>query len=166
MKRGGSSIGTVVAVVAVAGLSWLSLRKMTEAQRSALADAGPADSGAAPGPRVVPQIPPALLADAGKTPIARVDVTLRVDGLDVTLDGAPSCREGNKRLIGRASGGAAGSFDEAALERCLQPFRAARAGSRLVAFVQRAGPAVPTTFVDALSAALRRAQMDDVIVSP
>ncbi|MBI2395691.1 MAG: hypothetical protein HYV09_39360 [Deltaproteobacteria bacterium] len=166
MKRGGSSIGTVIAIVAVVGLSWLSLRKMTEAQRGALVDAAPAQSAAPAGTPMIPQIPPALRADAGKTPIARVDVTLRVDGLDVTLDGAPACRDGNKRLIGRGSGGAAGSFDEVALDRCLQPFRAARAGSRFVAFVQRAGPAVPTTYVDALAAALKRAQIDDVLVTP
>jgi hypothetical protein len=144
---------------------------MTEAQRRALASADaapapPAPESVASGGTIVPQIPFALVADAGKTPIARLDVTLRVDGLDLVLDGAQTCREGNRRMVGRESGGALGSFDEKALLTCLTVVRASRPEARLVALVGRAGPAVPTTYLDALSAALRRGGVFDVVVAP
>jgi hypothetical protein len=157
VARGSSAIGTVIAAVAVLGLSWLALRSMTAKQRAAFADAGPAVSPVATG---LPTIPPALLGDA-KTPVARLDVVLRVDGVDATLDGAPICRDGHRRRVGRASGGANGSFDEPALIACVRAVKPA--DRKLVALVTLAGPAVPPTFVDALVAALRRAGADDVV---
>jgi len=168
MKRGGSAIGTVIAAVGVLVISWLALRSMNEAQRRALAklDAAPEPVTIASGGTIVPQIPPQVLADAGKTPIARLDVTLRVDGLDLVLDGAQTCREGNRRMVGRESGGALGSFDEKALLACLTLVRASRPDARIVALIGRAGPAVPSTYMDALSAALHRGGIGDVVVTP
>lgn len=169
MKRPrGSSMGTVVAAVGIAVLSWLALRQMTAAQQKALAniDAPPAAPAVSSGTTTVPPIPPAILADAGKTPVARLDVTLRVDGLDLVLDGAQTCRQGARRMVGRDPGGAVGSFDESALNACIAQIRGTRADARIVAMVSRAGPAVPTTYVDALSAALHRAGIADVVVTP
>ncbi|MGZ3456064.1 MAG: hypothetical protein ACXWUG_24670 [Polyangiales bacterium] len=157
MARGSSAFGTVVAAVAVLALSWLALRSMTDKQKAAFADAGAAENPVTP---IVPTIPPALVGDA-KTPVARLDVVLRVDGVEATLDGAPICRDGHRRLVGRAPGGANGSFDEPALIACV---RAAKPqGKKTIALVTRAGPAVPTTFQDALIAALKRAGADEVV---
>jgi hypothetical protein len=141
---------------AVIALSFLALRSMTAKQRAAFADAGVAQ----PVPSGLPTIPPALAGDA-KTPVARLDVVLRVDGLDVTLDGAPICRDGHRRLVGREPGGVAGSFDEPALLACVRAVKPA--DRRLIALVTRAGAAVPTTFEDALVAALKRAGADEVV---
>jgi hypothetical protein len=132
---------------------------MTDAQRALVGDAGGAATATSV---VVPQIPQGLVEDA-KTPVLRLDVVLRVDGVDVTADGAPACREGNKHLIGRAADGAVGSFDERALTMCIAKLRTERPAARPIALVARAGPAVPTTYLDALAAALARAGVADVI---
>lgn len=172
MRRGGTSIGTVVAAVAVLVIGWLGVRNLTERQVQAHSDAGVVDAQSAEAspatPLLVPQIPAAIASSAtkAKTPLARLDVTVRVDGLDLALDGAPTCREQGKRLVGRASGGAAGSFDETALATCVTIARTGRPDARFVAMVGRAGPAVPRTFVDALVAALGRAGITDVVVTP
>lgn len=144
-------------MVAVIALSFFALRSMTAKQRAAFADAGAAQDAPAIG---LPTIPPALVADA-KTPVARLDVVLRVDGVDVTLDGAPICRDGHRRLVGREPGGVAGSFDEPALIACVRAVKPE--GRRMIALLTRAGPAVPTTFEDALVAALRRAGAEEVV---
>jgi hypothetical protein len=146
----------VIAVVAVIAISYFALRSMTAKQRAAFADAGNAQAA----PTGLPTIPPALVGDA-KTPVARLDVVLRVDGLDVTLDGAPICRDGHRRLVGREPGGVAGSFDEPALLACVRARKPAE--KKLIALVTRAGPAVPATYEDALVAALKRAGADEVV---
>lgn len=164
MRRRGSAFGTVIALTAILVISWLALQKMTAAQRARLTpDAAIAAPPASPGAQVMPTIPAPILsaAAAAKTPVARLDVVVRVDGLDLTLDGAPVCRDGHRRLVGRAPGGEAGSFDETALVACMQGFRAS--DGQLVALITRAGASVPRTFVDALSAALRRGGAHDVV---
>jgi hypothetical protein len=170
MKRGGSALGTVVVAVFVIGLSWYGLRKMTDTQKELVAKIDAAvtaqTSGASSGQQMVLPIPTHIVANAGKTPILRLDITVRVDGLDVTADGAPACRDGHKRLIGRASSNAAGSFDESALIGCIGALRAQHAAAKPVALVTRAGPAVPTTYFDALKAALGRAGITDTVVAP
>lgn len=167
MARRASGVGTVIALLAVVGLTYLAIRKMTETQKELLGkvDAAVAQSsGAASGQQIILPIPTQILADAGKTNVLRLDVVLRVDGLDVTADGAPACRDGNKRLIGRASSGAAGSFDESALLACISGLRQKVPTHKPVALVTRAGPAVPATYLDALSAALGRAGVGDIVV--
>lgn len=156
----GGGLGSIVAIGGVAVIGWLALRKMTEAQRALATDAGIA--AATTGSVFVPPIPPGLIPDA-RTPVLRLDVVLRVDGLDVTADGAPACRDGDKRLIGRASGDALGSFDESALVACVTKLRGDRPAARPIAVVSRAGPAVPLTYFDALVAALGRAGVPDVV---
>ena len=160
MKQRGGGLGSIVAIGGVVVIGWLALRKMTDAQRAMITDAGVVATGA--NSVVVPPIPPGLVADA-KTPVLRLDVVLRVDGVDVTADGAPACRNENKRLIGRASGDAIGSFDENALAACITKLRAERSSARPIAMVSRAGPAVPLTYFDALVAALGRAGVPDVV---
>lgn len=162
MKQRAGGLGSIVAIVGVVVISWLGLRKMTEAQKALVPDTGAASTASS---LIVPPIPPGLVPDA-KTPVLRLDVELRVDGVDVTADGAPACRDGNKRLIGRASGGAIGSFDEGALVACVTKLRADRPAAQPIAIVTRAGPAVPSTFFDALRAALTRAGVADVVVHP
>ena len=168
MARSGSALGSVVVIAGIVGLSWLALRKMTETQKELLAkvDAAVAVSGGATsGQQIILPMPSQILANAGKSPILRLDVVLRVDGLDVTADGAPTCRDGNRRLIGRASGGANGSFDENALIACIAGLRQKLPTHKAVALVTRAGPAVPTTYLDALQAALGRAGITDIVVA-
>jgi hypothetical protein len=155
VARGSSALGSVIAIAAVIGISFFALRSMTARQRAAFTDAG-----ASPAHSALATIPPALLGDA-RTPVARLDVVLRVDGLDATLDGAPICRDGHRRLIGREPGGVAGSFDEPALLACVRAVKPA--DKRMIALVTRAGPAVPTTYEDALVAALKRAGADEVV---
>lgn len=167
----GGSLGTLVAAAGVVVIAWLGLRSMNEAQKKAAAPTTDAQLAAplvSSGVTMVPPIPPPILASASssKTPIARLDVTLRVDGLDLTLDGAQACRNGSKRMVGRDPGGAVGSFDESALTGCVTLIRGSRPEARVVALVGRAGPAVPTTFVDALVSALKRAGIADVVVTP
>jgi hypothetical protein len=170
MKRGGGALGTVVVAVFVLGLSWYALKKMTDTQKDLLQKVDAAvvaqSSGATSGQQMVLPIPTHILASAGKTPILRLDVTVRVDGLDVTADGAPACRDGHKRLIGRASSNAPGSFDEGALIGCISALRAQHAAAKPVALVTRAGAAVPATYLDALKAALGRAGVTDTVVAP
>jgi hypothetical protein len=165
MRKGGSWLGTLVVVAGVVFISWLALRRMTETQKAllgAIDAAVAAHSGALAETPLVPPIPSAIAADAGKQPLLRLDVVVRVDGLDVTANGAPSCRDGHKRLIGRKTGGAAGTFDEGALASCIRRLLADHPNARSVAVVTRAGPAVPTTQFDALTAALGRAGVSDV----
>lgn len=166
-RQGGSALGTLIVIAAIVGLSWLALRKMTETQKELVGkiDAAVAQQSGVPGPQLVPTIPEPILASAGKQQVLRLDVVLRVDGLDVTSDGAPACRDGNKRLIGRAPNGPAGSFDESALLACIGALRAKFPTHKPVALVTRAGPAVPETFMDALKAALGRAGVSDIVVS-
>lgn len=170
MKSAHSWLGTILVAAAIVVSSWLALRSMTDKQRSARGPTADASSRAMPavssGVTLVPPIPAAIVADAGKTPLARLDVTLRVDGLDLALDGAQACRDGSKRMVGRDPSGALGSFDEKALLTCVTLVRAARPEARVVAMIGRAGPAVPSTFVDALIAALKRGGVEDVVVGP
>src|SRR6516225_3526222 len=89
-------------------------------EREGRADAGVTAPTRDPGAPLVPTIPSDVIADAGKTPIARLDLVLRVDGVAVSSEGAPVCRANNHSTIGRdPNGGAAGSFDESALRACL-----------------------------------------------
>ena len=158
-----------VVAVAVVGVSWMGLRAMRRAEeRSRYAtDAGATTPTRDPSSPIVPQIPSDLIADAGKAQIARVDLVLRVDGVAVSAEGAPSCRRDNRSMIGRApDGGLPGSFDESALRACLATVRAQLAGKLVVAAITRAGPAVPADFLDALSAAVRRAGIEQVVVQP
>lgn len=151
----------MVAIAGVVVIGWLAVRQMTAAQRALVADSG-TSAATTISSVVAPPILPGLV-EGEKTPVLRLDVVLRVDGLDVTADGAPSCRDGGKRLIGRAADGAPGSFDERALLACLTTLRAGRPTARPIAIVTRAGPAVPETYVDALAAALRRAGVPHVV---
>src|SRR5689334_11312884 len=99
-RRGGLGVGTIVVLVAVVALAWLGIRKMTDTQKELLDKADTAfaqSSGASSGQQIILPIPTQILADAGKSDVLRLDIVLRVDGLDVTADGAPSCRDGNKR---------------------------------------------------------------------
>lgn len=171
-KAGASTLGTLVAIAGVVAIAWLGLRSMTAKQRAAFApDAAPhgSESDASPsgaGTTLVHPIPQAILDDAGKTPVARLDVVIRVDGLDLALDGAPACRDGHHRQVGRAPGGGPGSFDAPALSACVAALRAQKPGARMVAMVTRAGPAVPATHGEALIAALRAAGIADVVAAP
>lgn len=170
MARGGSAAGTLIVAVAVLGLSWWGLKRMTETQKELLgkldgAIATVATSGASTGQQMMLPIPSQILESAGKTPVLRLDIVVRVDGLDVTADGAPACRDGHRRLIGRSSGNAPGSFDESALTACIAALRTKQPGHKPVALVTRAGPAVPATFFDALQAALGRAGVTDVVLA-
>ncbi len=168
-RSSGSAFGTLLAAAFVVGLSWFGIRKMTDTQKELLkqidAATAPTSSGASTGQQLVLPIPTHILQNAGKTPVLRLDVTVRVDGLDVTADGAPACRDGHKRLIGRASSNAPGSFDEGALLACIGALRAKQATHKPVALVTRAGAAVPATYLDALQAALGRAGVTDVVVA-
>jgi hypothetical protein len=168
MSRRGSGLGTVLVLVAVVGLSWLAIRKMTDTQKDLLNKIDAAvshEAGAPTGSQIILPIPTQILASAGKQQVLRLDIVLRVDGLDVTADGAPACRDGNKRLIGRATNGPAGSFDENALSACIGALRAKVPTYKPVALVTRAGPAVPTTYLDALQAALGRCGISDIVVA-
>ncbi len=163
-RGGGGAVGSIVAIAGVVVISWLGLRRMTEAQKALVHDAG-APASSTVNSVLVPPIPPGLVDDA-KSPVLRLDVVLRVDGVDVTADGAPACRDGSKRLIGRGADGTIGSFDENALVACVTKLRADRPGAKPVALVSRAGPAVPSTYLDALRAALGRAGVPDVVSNP
>ncbi|MBL8716892.1 MAG: hypothetical protein JNL79_12900 [Myxococcales bacterium] len=157
---GASPLATLLVVVGIVGIGWLAMRKMVQKQ----VDAHPAvSSTVGGGVPVVPQVPAAIADDAGKAGLIRFDVTLRMDGLDVSVDGAPACRDGHHRKIGRNSSNGAGSFDEAALTACLQPLLLTAGAKRPVALLVKAGPAVPSTYVDALIAALKRVGIADVI---
>lgn len=156
-----SPLATILVVVGILGIGWFAMRKMVQRQ----VDAHPAASSAAVGggAPVVPQIPPAIADDAGKAGLVRFDVTVRMDGLDVSVDGAPACRDGHRRKVGRNASNAAGSFDEPALVACLQPLLLQAGAKRPVALLTKAGPAVPGTYVDALVAVLKRTGIADVI---
>ena len=125
MARSGGTAGMLVVAAAVLGLSWWGLRRMTETQKELLGKLDAAVSeggtGATTSTQLVLPIPSHMLG--GKAPVMRLDIVVRVDGLDVTVDGAPACRDGHKRLIGRGSSDAPGSFDEGALIGCINGLR-------------------------------------------
>ena len=159
-------IGTLVVGAAIIGVFYMGMRSMNrEMARQAPSAPTPAMSisGAprAMGPLPIPQ---ALVEKAAERGIARIDVTMRVDGLDVAFNGSLACREGNRRLIGRASDGATGSFDAAALDGCIAGLLRDRRKPMPVAIVDRAGPMVPVTYRDALVAELRKAGVEEVVV--
>lgn len=168
-RQRSGALGIIVVAIAVVGVSWMGLRAMRRAEERArdAADAASAAPTRDPSTPIVPQIPSEIIADAGKMQVARVDLVLRVDGVAVSSEGAPACRRDNRSTIGReANGGAPGSFDEAALQTCLAMLRAQLAGKVVVAAITRAGPVVPTEFLDALAAAVRRAGIEQVVVQP
>jgi hypothetical protein len=145
---------------------------MVKSTTEGAADAAPsisATTGRDESSPIVPAIPSAVLADAGKKQVARLDFVLRMDGVDVSAEGAGTCRENGRSIIGREPGGGApGSFDESALQKCLSVLIVKfAADDRIpVATLTRAGVAVPTTYFDALTTAIKRAGVRDVIVQP
>lgn len=162
------AIGLFVVALGVVAVSWLGLRAMKRAEERARdatsASAAPTRDPSSP---IVPQIPSAIVADAGNADVARVDLVLRVDGVAVSAEGVPTCRNGNRSLVGRdGPTGAPGSFDESALQSCLAAVRSQLGTKVPVATITRAGPAVPIDFVDALSAAVHRAGFTQVVVQP
>lgn len=160
-----SPLGTLVVAVGVVVIGWMAVRKMVSEQSKAMSVASAsANNGAQTAG--VPQIPAQLLEDAGKLGALRFDVTLRMDGLDLTIDGAPACRDGHRRKVSRNSGNAPGSFDESALVSCVQLALVSAPQRRPIALIVKAGPAVPSTYVDALIAALKRAGIADVLPPP
>lgn len=168
------ALGLFIVAAGVLGTSWLALREMNAklgSDQDAPSSSAPIASGAGDGtrdpsqPLVVP-IPSAVVDDAGKQLLARVDLVLRVDGVDVTAEGAPACRSAGHSRIGRDPAGAVGSFDERALSACLRDVLSALGDKRAVGSVTRAGGAVPTTYVDALVAVAHRAGIADVTVAP
>jgi hypothetical protein len=159
-----------VVAVGVVGMSWLGLRAMKRAEERARdADAGmgtPAPTRD-PGSPIVPTIPSEVIADAGKTGVGRIDLVLRVDGVAVTSEGAPVCRSNNRSMIGRQpNGGPPGSFDESALQGCFVSVLSQLSGKVPVVSITRAGPAVPVEWMDALSAAVKRIGVQQVLVQP
>ena len=168
-KPRAGALGFVVVAAGVLLLSWLALRTMGK-RLGDTADASPAPSattGRDESKPLVPVIPKEVIEDAGKTPIARLDLVLRVDGVDVSAEGAPACRQNNHTVVGREpNGGGAGSFDEHALRNCLFTVLATLSGKRPVATLTRAGEAVPSIHFDALIAAIKRVGIADVIASP
>ena len=164
------ALGVFVVAIGVVGVSWLGLRAMKRAEERArdAADAGGTAPTRDPNAPLVPAIPSDVVADAGKMPIARVDLVLRVDGVAVSSEGAPVCRNNNRSTIGRdPNGGAPGSFDESALQACLVSVLGPMQGKMMpVATITRAGPAVPVEWMEALSAAVKRVGVEQVIVQP
>ena len=166
-RQRSSPLGTVVVVLAVLILGWLALRQMTKSQETAYQQGHPsATTGRDPSLPIVPPIPSQIVADAGKTGVARLDLVLRMDGIDVSSEGAPSCRAHNKTLVGRELGGSAGTFDERALAGCLTSLVLQYGERKPVAVVTRAGDAVPKTHLDALVAAVKRIGIADVVLVP
>jgi hypothetical protein len=157
----------IVVAGAVLVLGYLALRQMTTNQQQAFQKPAPsATTGRDPSMPIVPQVPSQIVVDAGKPGIARVDLVLRVDGVDVSSEGALSCRSSNKTLVGREPGGVAGTFDERALSACITSLLPTFADRKPVALVTRAGDAVPKTHLEALVAAVKRAGISEVILSP
>ncbi|MEO7092710.1 MAG: hypothetical protein ABI175_05635 [Polyangiales bacterium] len=165
----GGALGFVVVAGGILLVSWLALRTMGQRLGEG-ADAGAAPSattGRDESKPLVPMIPQQIVADAGKTPIARIDLVLRVDGVDVSSEGAPACRQDNHTTIRREpSTGTVGSFDEGALRTCLLQVMTTIQGKRPVATLTRAGDAVPTTYFEALVAAIKRTGVTEVVASP
>jgi len=160
-------LGTIVVAVAVLAVGYLALRQMTKSQEHAFPKPAPsATTGRDPSVPIVPQIPSQIVADAGKTGVARVDFVLRVDGIDVSSEGALSCREGNKTRIGREPGGGAGTFDDRALTACIASLMPTFGERKPVALVTRAGDAVPKTHLDAVVATVKRAGIAEVLLTP
>ena len=163
------ALGFLVVAGGVLLLSWLALRTMGKR----LGDPGgappavSATTGRDESKPLVPAIPQNIVDDAGKTPIARIDLVLRVDGIDVSAEGAPACRKNGHTQVGREpNGGSAGSFDEGTLRSCLVSVIASIPSKHPVVTITRAGDAVPTTYVDALIAALQRFGITDVVAAP
>lgn len=167
-KPGG--FGTIVVAAGVIGTSWLAVRQLTKSisEHAPVADAAPTafGTGVDPSKPLVPTIPSAIVEDAGKKAIARIDLVLRMDGVDVSAEGAPACRDGNHTRVGRASGGAAGTFDASMLTACITSVLAGIGERVPVATITRAGPAVPSEYVDALAAETKRAGVVQVLVQP
>jgi hypothetical protein len=162
------ALGIFVVALGVVGVSYLGLRAMKRAEERGrdAADVGTTAPTRDPNAPLVPAIPSDVIDDAGKTPVARIDLVLRVDGVAVSAEGAPVCRSNNRSTIGRAPDGPAGSFDEGALQACVMSVLAQMSGKAPVATITRAGPAVPVEWMDALSAAVKRIGLQQVIVQP
>ena len=152
---------------AILVIGWLAVRQMTESQRKALQQAHPsATTGRDPNAIIVPPIPSYILADAGTAGVMRIDLVVRVDGVDVASEGAATCRRDNHTVVGRDRGGAVGSFDETALSNCLLGLLSKK-GERLpVVTITRAGDAVPKTYLDALVASVKRVGVEHVVLAP
>ena len=167
-KPRAGALGFLVVAGAVLLLSWLALRTMGKrlGDSGAAPPAVSATTGRDEAKPLVPAIPKEIVDDAGKTPIARIDLVLRVDGIDVSSEGAPVCRKDAHTVVGREPNGSAGSFNENALRNCLATVVAAIPEKRPVVTITRAGDAVPTTYLDALIAALKRFGFHDVVPSP
>ena len=168
MQRARSGpLGMIVVAAGVLVLSWLAIRSMTRGQQQALPPQTSATTGRDPSSPIVPPIPFEIVADAGKQGVARLDLVLRMDGIDVSSEGALACRSNNKTLIGREqNGGGAGSFNESALLACIASLRPGWGERKPVAVVSRAGDAVPKTHLDALVATIKRAGIVEVVLSP
>jgi hypothetical protein len=168
-KPRAGALGFLVVAGGILLLSWLALRTMGK-RLGGDVDAGPttsATTGRDESKPLVPVIPQEIVIDAGKTPIARIDLVLRVDGIDVSSEGAPACRKDNHTTVRREpNGGGTGSFDENALRTCLLMVTSTIPGKRPVVTVTRAGEAVPTTYFDALVSAVRRMGFTEVVASP
>ncbi len=164
-------LATIVVAALAFAVFWFGLRSVVRRTREASAPAASASVATSSseigstGSGVWP-LPKAPIDRAGQRGVARLDVTMRIDGLDVALDQRPTCRDGARRWIGRAQGDAPGSFDQAALGTCLASIARDRRDRMLVAVIARAGSQVPTTYRDALEAELRRLGVEDVVVDP
>ncbi len=165
------ALGTFVVAGGVLALSWLAIRTMSKrASDAPVVDAGAsptATTGRDDGLPLLTPIPSAIVEDAGKPGLVRVDLVLRVDGVAVTVDGARQCYDGPRSLIGREpNGGSSGSFDEGALRTCLLGVIKSAGVRKLVATIGRAGTGVPTTYADALVAAVKRIGIVEVVLAP
>ncbi len=166
-RQRSSPVGMIVVIGAVLVLGYLALRQMTKNQEEAYEKTHPsATTGRDPSAPIVPPIPSQIIADAGKSGVARIDLVLRMDGVDVSSEGATACRQNNRTLVGKEPGGAAGTFDERALTACIVSLLTRYGERRPVAVLTRAGDAVPKTHLDALVAAIKRAGVAEVVLSP
>ena len=162
-----SGLGWLVIVAGIAAMSYMAIRTMTAKQQAAFAlDAG--NSDVAVPQLLVPPIPSSVLSarsDAGKGEPARLDIVMRVDGVAVSFDGAAACRRGRQNLVGRSTNGAAGTFDEMALATCLRTLFDEHPSRSVVAFISRAGIAVPADHVEELRRTIEGLGVKDIVVS-
>ena len=160
-----------VGVAASVGLGLFQMKRSMEraaekTASSSAASASPSVPGT--GRDVLQPVPDELVADAGKAMVGRIDLVLRVDGVQASLEGAPACRHtvrAHESTVGVARGGGQGTFDESALDACLASMRMLMRNRPAFVAVRRAGPAIVDAQLDALAAAVRRARWENVRVS-